>query len=143
MQKVVLKSGDKKISPPIFSCYVIFIGVIQFFHSYLFVINQKSRGNADKATIKSDIGTVITTKESQIMIKLYFIMEKFLEVEYRQKALLTILRKLECSYSEEEQEEIKNVVSICKWGIEDQQKQLKEGITELDCYIARVAGKNK
>lgn len=77
------------------------------------------------------------------MEKLYLIMEKILEVEYRQKALLTILRKLECSYSEEEQEEIKMVVSICKLTLEDQQKQLKEGIAELDCYITIEAGKNK
>ena len=77
------------------------------------------------------------------MEELYLIMEDFLQVEYRQKALLSVLKALEGCYSEDEQEELKLLVSSGKWALESLQEQMQSSISRLDNYIALAAGKEK
>ncbi len=77
------------------------------------------------------------------MNELYLIMDDFLQVEYRQKALLSVLKVLEGYYSEDEQEELKLLVSNGKWALEGLQEQMQSSINRLDNYIALVAGKEQ
>ena len=79
----------------------------------------------------------------QKMNELYLIMDDFLQVEYRQKALLSVLKALEGYYSEDEQEELKLLVSNGKWAVEGLQEQMQSSINRLDNYIALVAGKEQ
>lgn len=82
-------------------------------------------------------------KEGVGMKELYLIMDDFLKVEYRQKALLSVLKALEGFYSEEEQEELKLLVSSVKWDLEALQEEMKECIGKLDNYIVLSKDKNK
>ena len=77
------------------------------------------------------------------MEELYLIMEAFLQVEYKQKALLSVLKTLEGYYSEDEQEEVKLLTSTVKWALEGLQGQMKDCIAKLDNYIVLTAGKEK
>lgn len=77
------------------------------------------------------------------MNELYLIMDDFLQVEYRQKALLSVLKVLEGYYSEDEQEELKLLVSNGKWALEGLQEQMQSSINRLDNYIALAAGKEQ
>ena len=77
------------------------------------------------------------------MNELYLIMDDFLQVEYRQKALLSVLKALEGYYSEDEQEELKLLVSNGKWALEGLQEQMQSSISRLDNYIALAAGKEQ
>lgn len=77
------------------------------------------------------------------MEELYLIMDDFLQVEYRQKALLSVLKALEGYYSEDEQEELKLLVSNGKWAFEGLQEQMQRSISRLDNYIALAAGKEQ
>lgn len=77
------------------------------------------------------------------MNELYLIMDDFLQVEYRQKALLSVLKALEGYYSEDEQEELKLLVSNGKWALEGLQEQMQRSISRLDNYIALAAGKEQ
>lgn len=77
------------------------------------------------------------------MNELYLIMDDFLQVEYRQKALLSVLKALEGYYSEDEQEELKLLVSNGKWALEGLQEQIQSSISRLDNYIALAAGKEQ
>ena len=77
------------------------------------------------------------------MEELYLIMDDFLQVEYRQKALLSVLKALEGYYSEDEQEELKLLVSNGKWALEGLQEQIQSSISRLDNYIALAAGKEQ
>lgn len=77
------------------------------------------------------------------MEELYLIMDDFLQVEYRQKALLSVLKALEAYYSEDEQEELKLLVSNGKWALEGLQEQMQSSISRLDNYIALAAGKEQ
>lgn len=82
-------------------------------------------------------------KEGVGMKELYLIMDDFLKVEYRQKALLSVLKALEGFYSEEEQEELKLLVSSVKWDLEALQEEMKECIGKLDNYIVLSKNRNK
>lgn len=77
------------------------------------------------------------------MEELYLIMDDFLQVEYRQKALMSVLKALEGYYSEDEQEELKLLVSNGKWALEGLQEQMQSSISRLDNYIALAAGKEQ
>ena len=77
------------------------------------------------------------------MEELYLIMDDFLKVEYRQKALLSVLKALEGFYSEEEQEELKLLISSVKWDLEALQEEMKECIGKLDNYIVLSKNRNK
>ncbi|MBR6664528.1 MAG: hypothetical protein IKL22_02290 [Lachnospiraceae bacterium] len=77
------------------------------------------------------------------MNELYLIMDDFLQVEYRQKALLSVLKALEGYYSEDEQEELKLLVSNGKWAVEGLQEQMQSSINRLDNYIALATGKEQ
>ena len=77
------------------------------------------------------------------MNELYLIMDAFLQVEYRQKALLSILKALEGYYSEDEQEELKLLVSNGKWVLEGLHEQMKSSISRLDNYVVPAVGKEQ
>lgn len=77
------------------------------------------------------------------MEELYLIMDDFLQVEYRQKALLSVLKALEGYYSEDEQEELKLLVSNGKWALEGLHEQMQSSISRLDNYITLAAGKEQ
>lgn len=77
------------------------------------------------------------------MEELYLIMSDFLQVEYRQKALLSVLKILENYYSEDEQEELKLLISNGKWALEDMQEQMQGCIERLDNYITLTASKER
>lgn len=78
-----------------------------------------------------------------MMDELYLIMDDFLQVEYRQKALLSVLKALDDYYSEDEQEELKLLVSNGRWALESLQEQIQGCINRLDNYIALAAGRKK
>lgn len=71
------------------------------------------------------------------MKELYSIMRDFLEVEYNQKSLLSILTVLETAYNNEEQEETKLISNSTKYYLESLQKELHDAINRLDTYIAK------
>lgn len=71
------------------------------------------------------------------MKELYSIMRDFLEVEYNQKSLLSILKVLETAYNNEEQEEAKLISNSTKYYLESLQKELHAAINRLDTYIAK------
>lgn len=74
------------------------------------------------------------------MEELYSIMEDLLELEYKQEAYIQILKALELSYSQqEEQKNMKMLVSSSRWQIEDYAKDLRQIIGKLDDYIVRNA----
>lgn len=75
------------------------------------------------------------------MEELYSIMRDFLEVEYNQKSLLSILKVLEAAYSGEEQEEPKLITNSTKYYLEALQKELHAAINRLDTYMAEVRRK--
>ena len=75
------------------------------------------------------------------MEELYLIMDDLLQVGYRQEALLFVLKALEGHYSEDEQAELKLLVSNGKWALEGLQEQMQNSINRLDNYIALAAGK--
>lgn len=75
------------------------------------------------------------------MEELYSIMRDFLEVEYNQKSLLSILKVLEAAYSGEEQEEAKLITNSTKYYLEALQKELNAAINRLDTYMAEIRRK--
>lgn len=72
------------------------------------------------------------------MQELYAIMRDLLEVEYDQKSLLYILRRLEGSYGNEQEEE-KWIANSIRYYLEALQKELRGVISRLDTYVAERA----
>lgn len=68
------------------------------------------------------------------MEKLYSIMRDLLELEYNQKSLLYLLKTLETTYSEQ-QEETRLIANSTKYYLESLQSELKIIISRLDNYI--------
>ena len=56
---------------------------------------------------------------------------------------MSVLKALEGYYSEDEQEELKLLVSNGKWALEGLQEQMQSSISRLDNYIALAAGKEQ
>lgn len=78
------------------------------------------------------------------MKELYTTMEDLLEIEYRQEAFIQILCKLEEAYDQQaEQKNMKMLVSIAKWQIEEYNIELRKIIEQLDTYIAKNAACNR
>lgn len=77
------------------------------------------------------------------MNELYLIMEDLLDVEYQQKALLSILNALEGVYSEEEAAHTKYLISSVKWQLEAIHIHTKECINKLDNCTLAAAAKEK
>lgn len=65
-------------------------------------------------------------------------MRDLLEVEYNQKSLLYILKKLEASYGNEQEE--KWITNSIKYYLEALLKELRGIISRLDAYVAERAG---
>ena len=72
------------------------------------------------------------------MQELYSIMRDLLEVEYNQKSLLYILKRLEASYGNEQEE--KWIANSAGYYLEALQKELRGVISRLDTYVAEGAG---
>lgn len=68
------------------------------------------------------------------MRELYTILDEFLNVEYKQRALLNMIKSVEKQYEESDNEEIRLLISLIKWQIESQQKELLTAISKLDVY---------
>lgn len=77
------------------------------------------------------------------MNELYLIMEDLLDVEYQQKALLSILNALESVYSENETAPTKYLISSVKWQLEAIHMHTRESINKLDNYTLNIASKKK
>lgn len=69
------------------------------------------------------------------MEELYSIMRDFLEVEYNQESLLSLLKAAELSYSEESQEETKLILNSIKYYLKAIQVDLRASIHKLDFYM--------
>ena len=65
-------------------------------------------------------------------------MRDLLEVEYNQKSLLYILKELEASYGNEQEE--KWITNSIKYYLEALLKELRGAIRRLDAYVAEGAG---
>lgn len=70
------------------------------------------------------------------MQELNSIMRDFLEIEYNQESLLSLLSAVEVTYSNEEQEKAKFVANSTKYYLIALQNELKLAINRLDLYIA-------
>jgi len=68
------------------------------------------------------------------MRELYLILDEFLAVEFKQRALLNNIKVLEHHYEESENEEILLLISMFKWQIEAQQKEQLTAISKLDIF---------
>lgn len=77
------------------------------------------------------------------MNELYLIMEDLLEVEYQQKALLSILKALESVYSEDEAAQTKYLISSVKWQLEAIHIHTKASISKIDNYTLAAVAKEK
>ena len=64
-------------------------------------------------------------------------MRDLLEVEYNQKSLLYILKRLEASYGNEQEE--KWIANSAGYYLEALQKELRGAISRLDAYVAEKA----
>lgn len=74
------------------------------------------------------------------MNELYNIMERLLDLEYKQEAFLQILKAAETAYGQrEEQKELKMLISSGKWQIEGYRRDLRQIVSALDSYIAQNA----
>lgn len=68
------------------------------------------------------------------MRELYLILDEFLAVEFKQRALLNNIKALEHHYEETENEEMILLISMIKWQIERQQKDQLTAISKLDVF---------
>lgn len=74
------------------------------------------------------------------MEELYFIMERLLDLEYKQEAFIQILRAAEMSYGfSEDQKNMRMLASSSRWQMEDNRRDLRQLVSKLDEYIARNA----
>lgn len=76
------------------------------------------------------------------MQELYLIMRDLLEVEYDQKSLLCVLKRLEVSYGDDTNE-TKWIVNSIRYYVEVLQRELREAINRLDVYAAEGAKDDK
>lgn len=79
-------------------------------------------------------------KGDQKMEKLYSIMRDFLEVEYNQKSVLSVLETLEAAYSGDQEEKTKLIINHTKGCLKALQRELRVAINKMDNYIAETAG---
>lgn len=70
------------------------------------------------------------------MEELYSIMRDLLEIEYNQRYLLCVLKALEATNSNEEQEMVRVIANGTRYYFEALQKELKAIINRLDTYMA-------
>lgn len=73
------------------------------------------------------------------MEELYSIMRDLLEVEYNQKSLLHMIKRMETNCSTEQREEMQLIVNGTKYYLEALQIDLKKSINRMDKYIAETA----
>ena len=76
------------------------------------------------------------------MPELYSIMRDLLEVEYDQKSLLCVLKRLEASYGDDPGE-TKWIINSIRYYVEVLQRELREAINRLDVYTAQGAEEHR
>ena len=77
------------------------------------------------------------------MEELYLILNESLKNQYGLNALITLLKALEASYSEEKEMEIKSLVNVIKVYLESLQEDVNSTINIIDNYIVKEAQKRK
>lgn len=73
------------------------------------------------------------------MEELYSIMRDFLEVEHNQESLLCLLKAVEATYREKN-EDSKWIANSANYYLHALQGELREAINRLDSYIVEKAG---
>lgn len=77
------------------------------------------------------------------MEELYLILNESLKNQYGLNALITLLKALEASYSEEKEMEIKSLANVIKVYLEALQEDVNSTIKIIDNYIVKEAQKRK